>query len=66
VAGFLAWPAELLEFVSSATHEALLATVQQVTQHFSSAYPASLFKNASKCRELKKGVAEALQAASLT
>lgn len=62
---FLPDPAELGDFISSATRDSLVSTVQKVALHFSGAYPASLFKNASKCRELKKVVAEALEAATL-
>jgi hypothetical protein len=36
----------------------LSATITNVLEHYSSAYPANLFKNASKCRDLKTLVIE--------
>ncbi len=36
--------------------ESLAATISNVLQHFPTAYPANLFKNASKCRDLKSMV----------
>ncbi len=58
-------PSEFSNLIMGATHDSLLATVQKASQHYSGAYPASLFKNASKCRELKESVAEALEAVPL-
>jgi hypothetical protein len=42
-------PAELV--ISS-----LAATITNVIEHYSTAYPAKLFKNASKCKDLKTRV----------
>jgi hypothetical protein len=47
---------EIAEFVISS----LAATITNVLEHYSSAYPANLFKNASKCRDLKMRVIESL------
>lgn len=38
--------------------ESLDATIAKVIQHYHTAYPANLFKNASKCRDLKAMVME--------
>jgi AIPR protein len=38
--------------ISTLTKESLDAVVNLISQNFQSAYPANLFKNASKCREL--------------
>ncbi len=43
--------------VAAITKSILSATIVEVANTFSSAYPANLFKNASKCRELKEAVA---------
>lgn len=42
--------------ISTLTKESLDAVVDLISQHFQSAYPANLFKNASKCRELAEMV----------
>ncbi len=44
---------ELAATVKSTVSESLAATVHDVLEHYAGAYPASLFKNASKCRVLK-------------
>ncbi len=40
----------------------LAATIANVLEHYATAYPANLFKNASKCRDLKTRVIESLSA----
>jgi hypothetical protein len=58
------WPhgltdeSELAPAVASTVSESLAKTIQKVVEHYSGAYPASLFKNASKCRDLKKFVTD--------
>src|SRR4051794_36489419 len=49
---------ELAATVNNTVSESLAATIQNVVQHYSGAYPASLFKNTSKCRDLKNLVTE--------
>jgi hypothetical protein len=52
----LAKIAEIEENVREATRQALLARIENVQGYFPSAYPANLFKNASKCSELAKRI----------
>ena len=58
------WPqgstdeSELAATVKSTVSESLATTIQNIVEHYSGAYPASLFKNASKCRDLKRFVTE--------
>ena len=40
--------------VASLTHDMLNATVENVLQFYPTAYPANLFKNASRCRDLSQ------------
>lgn len=51
---------ELAVTVKKTVSESLAATIHIVQQHYSGAYPASLFKNASKCRDLKKLVIQSV------
>jgi hypothetical protein len=41
---------------NSPTHEMLDSTIENVLTHYQSAYPANLFKNASRCRDLSKRI----------
>lgn len=45
--------------VASLTHGMLDATVENVLQFYPTAYPANLFKNASRCRDLSKKILQA-------
>lgn len=62
------WPqgfadeSELTATVKGTVSESLAATIHNVLQHYPGAYPASLFKNASKCRDLKELVTESVEA----
>jgi hypothetical protein len=44
------------------TSKLLESTIKHVLEHFPTAYPANLFKNASKCHELEKKIQVALEA----
>lgn len=54
----LAGESDLAAVVNPLVTDSLAATVHNVLQHYAGAYPASLFKNASKCRDLKARVIE--------
>jgi hypothetical protein len=45
--------AKKAQVVASLTSSLLAGTIDKVLQHFQAGYPANLFKNASKCRDLK-------------
>jgi len=42
--------------IASQTFEMLEATIDNVLTHYQSAYPANLFKNASRCRDLSNRI----------
>lgn len=42
--------------IASLTFEMLNATIENVLAHYQSAYPANLFKNASRCRDLSSRI----------
>ena len=44
--------------IGQLTGEMLQATILNVLNHYPTAYPANLFKNASKCRDLSKRILE--------
>ncbi|MHB1700588.1 MAG: AIPR family protein [Acidobacteriaceae bacterium] len=50
--------AQKAALISKLVTESLAATISHVLQQFPGAYPANLFKNAAKCRDLKKLVIE--------
>jgi hypothetical protein len=43
------------------TRTALVSTIRNVQEHYATAYPASLFKNASKCRDLAQRIPQAIE-----
>lgn len=49
--------------IRAVTGEMLGSTIRNVLDHYPTAYPASLFKNASKCRDLARRIQETLVAA---
>jgi hypothetical protein len=44
---------ERTSVISKLVTDSLAATISNILQHYPAAYPANLFKNASKCRDLK-------------
>lgn len=49
--------------VNSLTFDMLNATIENVLSHYQSAYPANLFKNASRCRDLSSRILPAPESA---